>query len=96
MQDVSKQGFRATLLHGGKTQEGREQALEDFRSGAYDILICTDVAGRGIDISGVSFWRFASMFVRWFVNAWVVYACLHVHVEWVGREWDLKYDGACL
>jgi superfamily II DNA/RNA helicase len=57
-QEVCRGGFRATLLHGGKTQEGREQALEDFRSGAYDILICTDVAGRGIDISGVSSFQF--------------------------------------
>jgi ATP-dependent RNA helicase DDX23/PRP28 len=66
-QDVCKAGFRATLLHGGKTQDGCEQALEDFRSGAYDIIICTDVAGRGINISGVS----------WLLHAcWV--ACAHV------------------
>uniref|UniRef100_A0A7S1H9J5 RNA helicase n=2 Tax=Hemiselmis andersenii TaxID=464988 RepID=A0A7S1H9J5_HEMAN len=51
--DVSKNGFRSTLLHGGKTQDQRESALDDFKSGVYDIIICTDVAGRGIDISGV-------------------------------------------
>lgn len=53
LQDVGKQGIRVTLLHGGKTQEGREQALDDFKSGVFDVIICTDVAGRGIDISGV-------------------------------------------
>uniref|UniRef100_A0A6T7ZDA9 RNA helicase n=1 Tax=Cryptomonas curvata TaxID=233186 RepID=A0A6T7ZDA9_9CRYP len=51
--DVARQGFKATVLHGGKTQDGREQALDDFKDGVYDILVCTDVAGRGIDISGV-------------------------------------------
>jgi ATP-dependent RNA helicase DDX23/PRP28 len=51
--EVLKNGFRATCLHGGKTQEARESALDDFKSGVFEIIICTDVAGRGIDVSGV-------------------------------------------
>jgi len=51
--DLAKQGFKATVLHAGRTQEAREQALDDFKDGVADILVCTDVAGRGIDISGV-------------------------------------------
>ncbi|KAJ2558797.1 mRNA splicing protein prp28 [Coemansia sp. RSA 1933] len=41
-------------LHGGKTQEQREQALAKLRSGDADILVATDVAGRGIDVKDVS------------------------------------------
>ena len=46
-------GFKVTVLHGGKTQDGREAALAEFKEGIHDIIVCTDVAGRGIDVSGV-------------------------------------------
>jgi hypothetical protein len=42
-----------TVLHGGKIQETREANLEGFKDGTYDVLVATDVVGRGIDISGV-------------------------------------------
>ena len=41
-------------MHGGKGQELRELALNDLKTGAKDILVATDVAGRGIDIQDVS------------------------------------------
>nr|XP_045604912.1 probable ATP-dependent RNA helicase DDX23 [Procambarus clarkii] len=47
-------GHNATTLHGGKSQEQREHALASFKSGEKDILVATDVAGRGIDIKDVS------------------------------------------
>ena len=50
---VHSKGFKATVLHGGKTQDGREAALAEFKEGIHDIIVCTDVAGRGIDVSGV-------------------------------------------
>lgn len=43
----------AVSLHGGKAQDMREQSLNDFKSGTVDILVATDVAGRGIDVEGV-------------------------------------------
>jgi ATP-dependent RNA helicase DDX23/PRP28 len=46
--------FKAGLLHGGKSQDQREEALEYFRSGRYNILVATDVAARGLDIPDVS------------------------------------------
>ena len=51
---LEKVGFNACTLHGGKGQEQREYALASLKSGAKDILVATDVAGRGIDIRNVS------------------------------------------
>ena len=41
-------------MHGNKSQRQREQALARFESGAVDTLVATDVAARGLDVSGVS------------------------------------------
>lgn len=46
--------FNPTTLHGGKGQEQREFALASLKQGEKDILVATDVAGRGIDIKDVS------------------------------------------
>ncbi|GAB6030482.1 DEAD (Asp-Glu-Ala-Asp) box polypeptide 23 [Chamberlinius hualienensis] len=51
---LDKMGYSACTLHGGKGQEQREFALASLKSGAKDILVATDVAGRGIDIRDVS------------------------------------------
>jgi ATP-dependent RNA helicase RhlE len=44
----------AAAIHGNKSQPQRERALDDFKSGKVKILIATDIAARGIDVSGVS------------------------------------------
>ncbi|MDB5036496.1 MAG: rlhE [Bacteriovoracaceae bacterium] len=44
---------KAVAIHGGRTQGQRERALEDFRTGAYNILVATDVASRGLDIPSI-------------------------------------------
>lgn len=46
--------YNACTLHGGKGQEQREFALASLKGGTKDILVATDVAGRGIDIKDVS------------------------------------------
>lgn len=51
---VSSEGFRATILHGGKSQDQREESLRGFREGYCDVLVATDVAGRGLDIPDVT------------------------------------------
>ncbi|KAM1899993.1 hypothetical protein ACFX14_028984 [Malus domestica] len=48
------QGLHAVALHGGRTQTEREAALRDFRKGTTSILVATDVASRGLDVSGVA------------------------------------------
>ena len=45
---------RAATLHGGKNQESRERALNGFKEGKYDVLVCTNLAARGIDVYGVT------------------------------------------
>jgi superfamily II DNA/RNA helicase len=47
-------GVDALAMHGDKSQRQREQALARFQSGAVDTLVATDVAARGIDVSGIS------------------------------------------
>ena len=51
---LEKMGFNAATLHGGKGQEQRDIALSGLKAGAKDILVATDVAGRGIDIKDVT------------------------------------------
>ncbi|XP_067623879.1 probable ATP-dependent RNA helicase DDX23 [Eurosta solidaginis] len=51
---LEKLGYNSCTLHGGKGQEQREYALASLKSGAKDMLVATDVAGRGIDIKDVS------------------------------------------
>ncbi|RHY73873.1 hypothetical protein DYB30_008923 [Aphanomyces astaci] len=48
------EGFPATSIHGDRTQREREAALASFRSGRTPVLVATDVAARGLDISGVT------------------------------------------
>ena len=47
--------FRSGVLHGGRSQDQREETLESFRCGDIQILVATDVAGRGLDIPDVSY-----------------------------------------
>eukprot|EP00889_Picochlorum_renovo_P004165 jgi/Picre1/31195/NNA_006549.t1 len=46
-------GYSVALLHGGKSQDQREDNIRGFRENKYDILVATDVAGRGIDVPDV-------------------------------------------
>jgi len=51
---VARGGFNATSLHSDRSQAERTAALEAFRRGDCAVLVATDVAGRGLDISGIS------------------------------------------
>ncbi|MCH6168242.1 DEAD/DEAH box helicase [Pseudonocardia alaniniphila] len=52
--DLAERGFAAAAVHGDLGQGAREQALRAFRSGKVDVLVATDVAARGIDVSDVT------------------------------------------
>jgi len=51
---VARSGVNATSLHSDRSQADRTAALEAFRRGDCAVLVATDVAGRGLDISGIS------------------------------------------
>ena len=46
--------YKVGILHGGRSQDQREETLDMFRSGQVEVLVATDVAGRGLDIPDVS------------------------------------------
>lgn len=52
--DIQRMGYSAVTLHGSKTQEQREAALASLREGKTEVLVATDLAGRGIDVPDVS------------------------------------------
>ena len=51
---LAASGIAANAIHGNKSQPQRERALGEFRSGKVKLLVATDIAARGIDVSGVS------------------------------------------
>ena len=53
-EQLTKSGHRAVALQGNMSQPQRDRAMRGFRSDRFDILVATDIAARGIDVSGVS------------------------------------------
>ncbi len=51
---LAKAGFRSTSLQGNLSQSRRQAAMNGFKSGKYQVLVATDIAARGIDVSNVS------------------------------------------
>jgi len=47
-------GFRSTSLQGNLSQSKRQDAMCGFKSGKYQVLVATDIASRGIDVSNIS------------------------------------------
>ncbi len=53
-EQLGKSGVAADAIHGNKSQTARQQALDRFRRGRVRVLVATDIAARGIDVTGVS------------------------------------------
>lgn len=53
-QQLERAGYRAASLQGNLSQNRRQAALDGFRKGSYQILVATDIAARGIDVSSIS------------------------------------------
>jgi len=51
---LHKRGLRVSALQGNMSQNQRQTAISGFRSGEYDVLVATDIASRGIDVSDVT------------------------------------------
>jgi ATP-dependent RNA helicase RhlE len=52
--NLEKNGYRVSALQGNMTQNRRQDAINGFRDGKYDILVATDIAARGLDVSRIS------------------------------------------
>jgi ATP-dependent RNA helicase RhlE len=52
--DLEKEGYNVEALQGNMSQNRRQQAIDGFRGGKYDILVATDIAARGIDVADIS------------------------------------------
>jgi ATP-dependent RNA helicase RhlE len=51
---LEQKGVQVNAIHGNKSQPQREKALREFRTGRARVLVATDIAARGIDVTGVS------------------------------------------
>jgi ATP-dependent RNA helicase RhlE len=51
---VARVGVEAQVIHGNKSQNARQRALNDFRDGNTRVLVATDIAARGIDVDGIT------------------------------------------
>ncbi len=54
VRDLERAGIEAGAMHADKSQRDRMQALDDFKSGKLRVLVATDIAQRGLDISGIT------------------------------------------
>ena len=54
VRDLDKAGIKAAAIHGNKSQNARQNALNDFKGGRIKVLLATDIASRGIDIDELS------------------------------------------
>jgi ATP-dependent RNA helicase RhlE len=52
--DLERDGFDVDVIHGNKSQNARQKALNGFKDGSVRILVATDIAARGIDVVGIS------------------------------------------
>jgi superfamily II DNA/RNA helicase len=53
-QQLEREGYKAASLQGNLSQNKRQDALDGFRNGSYQILVATDIAARGIDVLSIS------------------------------------------
>ena len=54
VRDLKRKGIEAAGIHGDKSQNARQTALNRFRTGECRVLVATDIAARGIDVAGLS------------------------------------------
>lgn len=51
--EIERRKYKCAAMHGGKSQEKREDILQSFKKGKLEVLVCTNVLARGIDIDDV-------------------------------------------
>ena len=53
-EQIERASYKVTSLHGNRSQSQRQMALNGFKDGAYQIMVATDIAARGIDVESIS------------------------------------------
>ena len=53
-EQLNRVGLKVTSLHGNLTQQKRKQSMDGFRDGRYEVMVATDIAARGIDVTRIS------------------------------------------
>ncbi len=84
-EQLTRAGFSATVLHGNKSQNHRQKALDDFRSGQVRLLVATDIAARGIDVSLISH-----------VVNYDIPDCADAYIHRIGRTGRAERNGEAL
>lgn len=79
---VLKANFRTAQLHGERSQEEREEAIKDFKSGKVQVLVASDVAARGLDVQNLPY-----------VVNYDFPGNLETYIHRVGRTGRLAADG---
>ena len=54
VKELKREGIESAAIHGDKSQNARQAALNGFKDGSLKVLVATDIAARGIDIAGLS------------------------------------------
>ena len=54
LKEIEQAGIKASVIHGNKSQNARQQALDQFKAGKLRVLVATDIAARGIDVDGIT------------------------------------------
>jgi ATP-dependent RNA helicase RhlE len=80
---LERAGYGAASLQGNLSQNRRQAALNGFKSGKYQILVATDIASRGIDVSGVSH-----------VVNYAVPATAEAYIHRIGRTGRAEHTGS--
>jgi len=79
---LQKRGYHTASLQGNLTQRRRQTALEGFRDGSVNVLVATDIAARGIDVSGISH-----------VINFDIPACVEDYIHRIGRTGRIGNSG---
>jgi len=84
-EQLTKAGLTAAVLHGNKSQNHRQKALDDFRGGQVRLLVATDIAARGIDVSLISH-----------VVNYDIPDCADAYIHRIGRTGRAERNGEAL
>jgi ATP-dependent RNA helicase RhlE len=82
---IERYGYKATVLHSNRSQGQRQRSLDGFRSGEFQLLVATDIASRGLDVTSISH-----------VINYDVPDCADAYIHRIGRTGRAERNGDAL